>query len=165
MNLNFRDLHLLRYLANKLIKNNISCILILVFIRYTFLKLRQLQKIKVQIQSFSDRTFKNIVDKYIEKSICYIDYATCAFGVIECIKSSEPTWVNVCCLKSNKKYRLLLVPFENTENNKIYISETTLFNITNLLSNKEYTTYFISKYVAFNEIPIYFCKLTIYKLF
>ncbi|KAK0081318.1 hypothetical protein PV325_012390 [Microctonus aethiopoides] len=152
MNRDSQIVNYLRHLARLLINKNVYYTMTLVFAHCAYLKMKHLLQLKFKIQSIPDDNIKDLMNKYIKKRKYYIDSASCVLGIAQFMSSIvECSWVNICSLTSHKKYKILLVPFNNCENNKIYISETMLFNIEKLLCNKDHNSYFITP--ASNDLP------------
>ncbi|XP_057324311.1 peroxisomal ATPase PEX6 [Microplitis mediator] len=129
-------LNTLWYLTSTLMKKNNDYLLSFIYLHYVAIKFLKLKNTKVKIETLNDSNFKSVVEKYYcNKS--YIDFTSCAIGGINSLVSSESTWINICSLKTYKKYKILVLPLENVEN-KLFLSETTSFNIKNLLKDSSY---------------------------
>lgn len=139
-NLNYCKI--LFYLIRTLKSKKNYYLLSYIHLHYVKIKLQRLKNMKVQIEAINDSNFKIIVEKYYCENKKYIDYTSCAIGAVNCSKSSEIIWINICSKKYNKKYKILVLPLD--VKNKLYVSETTLFNIKNVLGVENLSP-FISK--------------------
>ncbi|XP_044574440.1 peroxisome assembly factor 2 [Cotesia glomerata] len=128
---NFNYCKILSYLIRTLKSKKNYYLLSYVYLHYVKIKLQRLKRVKVEIETINDSNFKSIVKKYYCENKKYIDYTSCAIGAVNCFKSSETIWINICSKKCDKKYKILVLPLN--VKNKLYLSETTLFNIKNVL--------------------------------
>lgn len=87
---------------------------------------------KIHCFTLSDRTLNHLLNKQIERVNDYIDPYACILTNIDDINVTVPSWYYLCCKTSFKKYKVLVVPFEDSERNVIYVSETMRYNLETL---------------------------------
>ncbi|XP_046829878.1 peroxisome assembly factor 2 isoform X1 [Vespa crabro] len=100
-----------------------------IFLYYMQFKFKRLMKKKIHCFTLSDKTLNYLINKQIECVNDYIDPYTCILINIDEINVTIPSWFYLCCKSSFKKYKVLVVPFEDTEQNVIYVSETMRYNL------------------------------------
>ncbi|KAK2582112.1 hypothetical protein KPH14_004484 [Odynerus spinipes] len=104
---------------------------------FSVLWLLGLMEQKFKCHTLSDKALKHLANKCNECEKDYIDPYTCVLINIDEIDVSLPSWFYICCKSSLKKYKVLVVPFKNTVQNVIYISETMRYNLENLFHRTE----------------------------
>ncbi|CAD1476808.1 unnamed protein product, partial [Heterotrigona itama] len=60
-------------------------------------------------------------------------YNSCLLANIKYFEITKPTWFYICSIVSVKKYKVLVVPLNNFDENEIFISDTMKYNIQNAL--------------------------------
>ncbi|KAI4492416.1 hypothetical protein M0804_002207 [Polistes exclamans] len=122
----------LQSLIQTYMRQNPYFVLSYIFLCYMQFKFKRLMRTKIHCFTLSDKAMKHLVNKQIEHVNNYIDPYACVLTNVDGIKASIPTWFNLCCKLSYKKYKVLIVPFKDTEQNVIYVSETMRHNLENL---------------------------------
>ncbi|XP_043499397.1 peroxisome assembly factor 2 isoform X1 [Polistes fuscatus] len=122
----------LQSLIQTYMRQNPYFVLSYIFLCYMQFKFKRLMRTKIHCFTLSDKAMKHLVNKQIEHVNDYIDPYACVLTNVDGIKASIPTWFNLCCKSSYKKYKVLIIPFKDTEQNVIYVSETMRHNLENL---------------------------------
>ncbi|CAL7946508.1 unnamed protein product [Xylocopa violacea] len=123
----------LRKLTRMLMKCNFNYVLFYIFVHYAVLKLRRLINIKFNWNILTDASLKTLVKQFYDDEKYYIDLNCCLLANIKCFKATIPTWFYVCSITSLKKYKVLIVPLNNTDTNELFVSETMIHNMENAL--------------------------------
>ncbi|KAI4499158.1 hypothetical protein M0802_005741 [Mischocyttarus mexicanus] len=97
-------------------------------------KLKRLMSTNIHCFTLPDKALKYLINKQIERVNDYIDPHVCILINVDDIKVLIPTWFNLCCKSSLKKYKVLVVRYKDTEQNVIYVSETMRHNLENLFN-------------------------------
>ncbi|OAD59072.1 Peroxisome assembly factor 2 [Eufriesea mexicana] len=114
-------------------KYNFNFVLFYTFVQYTLFKLKVLIDTKFKWNIQSDIAFKYLTKHFYDVRNYYIDYNTCLLANIEYLQISTPTWFYICSTVSIKKYKILVIPLNDSDINVIYISDTMKCNIENAL--------------------------------
>ena len=104
-----------------------------IFMQYAFLRLKTLINAKFNWIVLSDTALKILIKQFHDKKNYYIDCNSCLLANIKYFKITKPTWFYICSIVSVKKYKVLVVPLNNSDENEIFISDTMKYNIENAL--------------------------------
>ncbi|KAK9298630.1 hypothetical protein QLX08_008106 [Tetragonisca angustula] len=126
-------INFLRNLTKLLMKCNYSYILFYIFAQYALLRLKKLINTKFNWIILSDNTQKNLIKQFHDEKNYYIDCNSCLLTDIKYFEITKPTWFYICSIVSVKKYKVLVVPLNNSDENEIFISDTMKYNIENAL--------------------------------
>ncbi|XP_011300123.1 peroxisome assembly factor 2-like, partial [Fopius arisanus] len=137
MTSSFDFVQLLRQSTRGLMRNNYYYVLAIVFVHYAGLRLRKLKNNRVEIRVLPDDVFRKIVGGFSVGSEGYVDGTCCVMGSGRFLGE----WVNICCEESPKKYRTRFLNIQRDER-VVYLSETLLFNVENLLGCQDPSKYF-----------------------
>lgn len=149
MNSSFKSKNILffNYLQSIIcVKNNCyyHVLMVLVLLYYASLRFKRFKNRKVIIKSLSDKTLGYLLDKYCHKfDDDYVDLSCCALGNLDHIAQDySKNWINICSDYSKRGYKLQFLNFKCLEINTVYVSETNIYNIENLLDS----SFFICEY-------------------
>ncbi|XP_076659143.1 peroxisomal biogenesis factor 6 [Halictus rubicundus] len=117
----------------RLMKHNYKFILFYTFVRYVFYKLKVLMNTTFKWKILPDYEFKNVLKQSYDEAEYYIDCNSCLLANIELFNVCAPTWFYVCSTVSFKKYKLLVVPLNDSDTNEVFVSEIARHNIENAL--------------------------------
>ncbi|XP_043663491.1 peroxisome assembly factor 2 [Vespula pensylvanica] len=122
-------INFLQSLTQTYMRQNPYYVLNYIFLCYVQFKFERLMRKKIHCFTLSDKTLNRLVNKEIERVNDYIDPYTCILANINEINITIPSWFYLCCKSSFKKYKIIVIPFEDTEQNAIYVSETMRYNL------------------------------------
>ncbi|KOC68156.1 Peroxisome assembly factor 2 [Habropoda laboriosa] len=114
-------------------KYNVNYLLYYAFIRYVLLRWKTLIDTKLKSNILSDTALRNLVKQFYNEENYYIDCNSCLLTNTKCFNTTTPTWFYVCSTNFWKKYKVLVVPVNNTNANELFVSETMKYNIENAL--------------------------------
>ncbi|XP_076636331.1 peroxisomal biogenesis factor 6 isoform X1 [Colletes latitarsis] len=125
--------NILRGLTRMLMNYNYKYILFYTFLHYVLVKLKVLVTNTFNWTILPDNVFKNLVKQFYNEEDYYVDCSSCLLANVQCFKVSIPTWFYVCSPVSLRKYKLLVIPLNDTDTNEVFVSEILRHNIENAL--------------------------------
>lgn len=133
MNSLYSYIQFLRELTKLLMKYNYNYVVFYIFVQYALFRLKTLIDIKYNWIILSDFILKNLIEQLYNKKNYYIDCNSCLLASIKYVRITTPTWFYICSTVSIKKYKVLVVPLNNTDEIEIFTSNTMKYNIENAL--------------------------------
>ncbi|XP_043580377.1 peroxisome assembly factor 2 isoform X1 [Bombus pyrosoma] len=133
MNSLYSYIHFLRELTKLLMKYNYNYVLFYTFVQYALFRLKTLTDTKYNWIILSDLILKNLIEQFYNKKNYYIDCNSCLLANIKYVRNTTPTWFYICSTVSIKKYKVLVVPLNNTDEIEIFTSNIMKYNIENAL--------------------------------
>lgn len=128
-----------------LMNRNSNYILFYVFLHYALLKLKVLAGTTFKWKTLADQAMKDLIKHSHNEEYCYVDCNSSILANVKCFKVSTPTWLYVCSVVSLRKYKVLVVPLNDTGTNEIWVSEVTRHNIESAL-HCDVTACFLCRY-------------------
>ncbi|XP_076298831.1 peroxisomal biogenesis factor 6 isoform X2 [Lasioglossum baleicum] len=128
MNTLYFYINFLRELT-RLMKHNHKFILFYTFVHYVFHKLKVLMNTTLEWKVLSDYEFQNMLEQSYDEAEHYIDCNSCLVTNVKLFNVRSPTWFYVCSTVSFKKYKLLVVPLNDSDTNEMFVSEIVRHNI------------------------------------
>ena len=116
-----------------LMNHNSNYILFYVFLHYVLLKLKVLTGTTFNWKTLADKPLKGLIKQCHDEENCYVDWNSCILANVKCFKVSTLTWFYVCSVVSLRKYKVLVIPLNDTDTNEIWVSEVMRHNIESAL--------------------------------
>lgn len=103
------------------------------FVHYILFKLKILIGTTFNWKIVPDNVLKSLIKQFYNEEDYYIDCSSCLLATVKCFEVSVPTWFYVCSTVSLKRYKILVIPLNDTDTNEIFVSEIIRHNIENTL--------------------------------
>jgi len=124
---------IMRGITNNLMRRNSHYVLSIIFLEYLYYRLQRLSKQNLCWVTLPDAALKYILKNLENTQDDYIDYDSCTLGNIQFLKKSSSSWFHICSMISMTKYKLIITPVSDINENTIIISETMQHNLRNAL--------------------------------
>lgn len=133
------------YLQSGYAKNNKHHLLTIVFLYYASLRFKKFINNKITFKCLNDKAIDYFINKYFHDN--YVDAKSCVFGNLNNVNIKK--WINICSVGSGKKYKIQFININCLENNIIYLSDVTFYNIKRLFNHNDESLFFIREYIFF----------------